>query len=175
MPRLSQETKDKILDDFHLGKSQNSLSYKYKCSPATINKICKGVVPKFKDKVNTVVSIKTDLSRESEYLNESFDKEVNEMVRKRNLVFNATEKLIVRTAEILDSNKTIEKVNVGDGVQSFEPRELNTTDLKNLSDTIDKASVTLNVNPRHSTQQINVNTQNNQVQVKEFSDFYDDQ
>ena len=64
---------------------------------------------------------------------------------------------------------------MGDGVQSFEPRELNTADLKNLSDTIDKASVTLNVNPRHSTQQINVNTQNNQVQLKEFSDFYDDQ
>ena len=47
-------------------------------------------------------------------------------------------------------NKVVDKLSCGDGVQNFEPRELNTTDLKNLSDTIDKASITLGVNQRHS-------------------------
>jgi hypothetical protein len=62
---------------------------------------------------------------------------------------------------MIEKNQVIDKISVGDGVQNFEPRELNTADLKNLSDTIDKASVTLGVNQRHSNSQVNVNTQNN--------------
>lgn len=86
---------------------------------------------------------------------------VNEQLRLKSLVFKATEKIIKKATDILDNNKVVDRVSVGDGVQQFEPRELNTTDLKNLSDTIDKASITLGVNQRHSNSQINVNTQNN--------------
>ena len=161
MAKLTDDLKDKILSDFHIGKSQNWLATNYNLSPATINKLCKGLTPKYKDKVNTVISIKSDLSQESEYQAFTFDKEVNEQLRLKNLVFKATEKIIKKATDIIDSGKVTDKLNIGDGVQQFEPRELNTTDVKNLADAIDKASITLGVNQRHSNSQINVNTQNN--------------
>ena len=39
MARLTDETRAKILDEFHLGKSQNQLALEYEVSPATINKL----------------------------------------------------------------------------------------------------------------------------------------
>ena len=162
MARLTQDTKDKILADFHIGESQNELSRKYECSPATINRICKGIKPKYKDKVNTVVSIKSDLYNESEYQSECFDKEVNDKLRRSGLVFNATEKLLKKAAQMIDKNSVVDKINVGDGVQNFEPRELNTSDFKNLIDTIDKASITLGINPRHANTNIKVDNNNTQ-------------
>jgi hypothetical protein len=161
MAKLTDDLKDKIISDFNIGKSQNWLATNYNLSPATINKLCKGLIPKYKDKVNDVISIKTELANESEYQAFTFDKEVNEQLRRKNLIFNATEKIIKKATELLEKNKVVDKISVGDGIQNFEPRELNTTDLKNLSDTIDKASITLGVNQRHSNSQINVNTQNN--------------
>lgn len=162
MAKLTDDLKDKILSDFHIGKSQNWLATNYNLSPATVNKLCKGLTPKYKDKVNDVVSIKTELANESEYQAFTFDKEVNEQLRLKNLVFKATEKIIKKATDILDSNKVVDKLNCGDGIQNFEPRELNTADLKNLSDTIDKASITLGVNQRHSSSQVIVNNSNAQ-------------
>ena len=81
MARLSSEDREKILADFHIGESQNSLAKKYGVSPATINKICKGITPKFKDKVNTVTSIKRELIEESEYQSECFDAKVNDNLK----------------------------------------------------------------------------------------------
>lgn len=81
MPRLTQETKDRILADWHIGKSQNSIAIEYECSPATVNKLCKGIEPKYKEKVNTVISIKSELARENQYQSESFDKEVNKKLK----------------------------------------------------------------------------------------------
>ena len=77
MARLTDEKRAKIIDDFHLGKSQNWLATHYEVSPATVNKLCKGVTPKYKDKLNTVSAIKSEVLQESEYLVNSFDKEVN--------------------------------------------------------------------------------------------------
>ena len=81
MARLNSEDREKILADFHIGESQNSLAKKYGVSPATINKICKGITPKFKDKVNTVTSIKRELIEESEYQSECFDAKVNDNLK----------------------------------------------------------------------------------------------
>lgn len=169
MARLTQDTRDKILADFHIGKTQNWLANEYECSPATINKLCKGVIPKFKDKVNAIVSIKTELSNESEYQSECFDKEVNDLVRKSNLIYNASEKIVKLAQDMADKNKKqvvmkvkeYSKDNGSSESLDMIEIELDTSDLKNLSDTIDKASLTLGVNQRHSNQQINVNTQNN--------------
>ena len=43
MAKLTDELKDKILSDFHIGKSQNWLATNYNLSPATVNKLCKGL------------------------------------------------------------------------------------------------------------------------------------
>ena len=160
MARLTDKQRDMIISDFNIGVSQNQLALKYECSPATINKLCKGLEPKYKDKVNTVVSIKSELSKESEYQSECFDKEVNDKIRRKGLVFNATEKLLKKASQMIDKNSVVDKINVGDGVQNFEPRELNTSDFKNLIDTIDKASITLGINPRHANTNIKVDNNN---------------
>jgi len=140
--KLTDDLKDKILADYHIGKSQNQLAKDYNYSPATINKICKGIEPKYKDKVNTVVAIKSELAEESEYQSECFDKEVNNQLRRKNLVYGVQEKAIAKAGKMLD------EIDV--------PQ-----DLKHLVDAVDKASITLGVSQRHSNQNINVNTQNN--------------
>ena len=167
MARLTDKQRDMIISDFNIGVSQNQLALKYECSPATINKLCKGLEPKYKDKVNTVVSIKSELSKESEYQSECFDKEVNDKLRREGLVFNATEKLLKKASQMIDKNLVVDKINVGDGVQNFEPRELNTSDFKNLIDTIDKASITLGINPRHAN--TNIKVDNNNLQQTNLS------
>ena len=77
MAKITDEIRAKILDEFHLGKSQNWLANEYEVSPATINKICKGITPKYKEKVNIVSSIKSEILQESKFLSVCFDKEVN--------------------------------------------------------------------------------------------------
>lgn len=171
MARLTDKQRDMIISDFNIGVSQNQLALKYECSPATINKLCKGLEPKYKDKVNTVVSIKSELSKESEYQSECFDKEVNNQLRLKQIVFNASEKLLVKATEMIKKGQTVDKINVGAGIQQIEPRELDSSDLKNLADTIDKASLTLGVNQRHSSSQVNIqNTNatqvNNNIQIE---------
>lgn len=175
MARLTDTQREHILADFHIGKSQNELAKKYECSPATINKICKGVIPKFKDKVNTVVAIKSELSNESEYQAFTFDKEVNEQLRRRNLVFGGVEKAVKKMNEIIECGMVEEKISVGDGMQKFEERKLNTSDLKNALDGYDKASVTLGINQRHANSQVNINNTNaiQQNEIKTIDDIYE--
>lgn len=81
MAKLNDELKSKILDEFHIGKSQNQLAFEYDVSPATINKLCKGLVPKYKEKVNIASAIKSEVLQESKFFSECFDKEVNKKVQ----------------------------------------------------------------------------------------------
>lgn len=83
-------------------------------------------------------------------------------LRRANLVYGASESLLKITQDLITSNNTVEKMNMGDGKQTLQDRELNTTDLKNIADTIDKTSVTLGVNQRHANSQVTVNNTNAQ-------------
>jgi hypothetical protein len=89
-------------------------------------------------------------------------KAIENEVANRIKVDNISNKILDKASQMISSNKTIEKVNVGDGMQSFQERELNSADLKNLADTVDKASVTLGVNQRHASSQVTVNNTNAQ-------------
>ena len=178
MARLTDDTRDRILSDFHIGKSQNWLAREYECSTATINKLCKGVTQKYKDKVNAVVSIKSELSQESKYQSECFDAEVNTQLRRTGIINDLTELNMDKLKTHLTNNKKLEKVSSGQGIQNLVEVPLGTSDYKEAQDAIDKASVTLGVNQRHSNQSINVNTQNNMVQLEDIknrklSDFYE--
>lgn len=102
MARLTDETRAKIVDDFHLGKSQNWLATQYEVSPATINKLCKGLIPKYKDKVNTVSAIKSEILQESEYLVNTFDKEVNARTQHLLLFQNSALKNQKKANELLE-------------------------------------------------------------------------
>ena len=134
MARLTDKKKEDILNKFHLGKSQYKLAKEFEVSPATINKICKGITPKFNDLVNEQVAINTKLSKESERLVNAFDKEVNEKTRRANLVFGFLENALKKNSEILENGYVEDKINVGDGVQRFEDRKINPKETKELID-----------------------------------------
>lgn len=81
MARLTDEQREHIVEDFHAGKSQNELAKIYKVSPATINKLCKGLTPKHVDKVNDLTRIKIELAEESEYQVNAIHREVEERTK----------------------------------------------------------------------------------------------
>ena len=86
----------------------------------------------------------------------------------RGLIFNATQKNLNRVMDMLDKNTKYEKVGVGDGVQTFEPIELNANDFKALQDAIDKASLTLGVNPRFGGTTINNANVSQEAQIQQI-------
>ena len=90
----------------------------------------------------------------------------NEVFNK-GLITNATQLILVRTMEYLSKNQKLEKINVGDGVQNFEPVGLGADDFKYCQDTIDKASITLGINPRHAN--TNIKVDNNNLQQTNLS------
>lgn len=63
---LTEGQKAIILADFHAGYSQCQLSAKYKKAKATINKLCKGVVPRNIEKVAEMVRVKDDVIEQLE-------------------------------------------------------------------------------------------------------------
>jgi len=81
MARLTDKDRELILADFHVGKSQNELAKIYEVSPATINKLCKGLVPKNAGKVNTLTRIKTEMAGQSECEVNAIEKEVDERTK----------------------------------------------------------------------------------------------
>ena len=88
MARLTDDQREKILAQFHAGASQNELAKRFEVSPATINKLCKGIEPKNVEKVNTLTRIKTELAAQSEYEVNAIHSEVEERT-KHILFFNA--------------------------------------------------------------------------------------
>ena len=88
MARLNDDQREKILADFHAGKSQRELAKRYEVSPATINSLCKGIEPKNIDKVNALTRIKTELAEQTEHEVNAVQKEVDERM-KHILFFNS--------------------------------------------------------------------------------------
>ena len=85
----------------------------------------------------------------------AFDTKVNEHLRRSNLVFEVQEKAVVKAGELIDYID-------------------NPKDLKDLIDGVDKASLTMGVNQRHSNSQVNIqNTNATQVNNNlTLDDFY---
>lgn len=107
MARLTEEEKQKILADFHAGKSQNFIAKKYEVSPATINKLCKGIEPKHVEKVKALTRINLELSEESEYEVNAIHSEVEERT-KHILFFNSAAVRNVREAMELPCSSQFE-------------------------------------------------------------------
>jgi len=99
--------------------------------------------------------------REQVFLN-CADEVADDKIRRKGLVFGGVEKALKKMNDIIEHGYVEEKINVGDGMQKFEDRKLNATDIKNALDGYDKASVTLGVNERFSSSQTQINNNNNQ-------------
>lgn len=151
MARLSDEQKEQFVADWKTGHwSQNQLAKNYNVSPATANKLCKGVEQNNAEIVNTQTRINTELADKNEYEVNSIHNAVSEKTRRANLVYGTAERLVKKIDNTISNGKRLEKVNAGDGVQQLIPVDFNASDLKNFADAIDRTAVTLEVAPRHS-------------------------
>ena len=156
MAKITNEIKEKILADFHTGKfSQRELAKKYNASKTTIANLTKGLSPKNDRLVEAQVSLLSAQSSLTATEMTAIMTAAKDEAYTRGLIFNATQKNLAKITQMLDKNTKYEKVGVGDGVQTFEPIELNANDFKALQDAIDKASLTLGVNQRAASTTIN--------------------
>ena len=156
--------------DFLSGKySHRELAKKFNMSLGTVNKLTKDVEPINEHLVNAQMSI---LTARAILPNEQMNAIMNtaqEEIYNKNLITNATQLNLVRTMEYLSNNKKLEKVSVGAGLQDLVEVGLGSDDFKQCQDAIDKASITLGVNQRHSNSQININNENNQATQNNIS------
>ena len=158
MARLTEEQKRNILAEWEVGTSQNELAKKYRVSPATINKYCKGKKQRFKEQVNTVASVKCEVARESKYLSECFDQEVNRQARQLGLIHDVAELALTRSMQMLQANKKqvmLKTAVMMDGKkidEQYTPYEvqLEAQDIKHLVEATDKVSLTVGINERHA-------------------------
>lgn len=172
MARPTKYNWEDIKKHYEAGMSQSEIVLNFECPKSSLSeKINKeGWTQNEQVKAYIKGSIevneqKANLIEQDVRIVEIADSIVDEHSRRRNLVFNATELLVKRATTMIKENKTTDKISVGAGIQQIEPRELDSSDLKNLADTIDKASLTMGVNQRHSNSQVNIQntnaTQNN--------------
>lgn len=87
----------------------------------------------------------------------------------KSALFSTVALNIARVNQNLQKNTKLEKVSVGDGVQHFEEVGLGSSDYKNHQETLDKASITLGINQRHSNSQVNIQNTNAQQTNIELS------
>lgn len=179
MARPSKHNWEEIRKHYEAGKNQAEIVLEFECPKSSLSEKIKSENWIQSEQVKAYIKgslevneQKANLIEQDVRIVEIADNIIDEQTRRKGLIFNATEALMKRTKAIIDKNQTVEKLSCGDGVQNFEPRELNTTDLKNLAETIDKASITLGVNQRHSNQQINIANSNNLQNNISLNDFY---
>lgn len=106
-------------------------------------------------------TIRKKIATLEDYEIKYLDEIIQDEAKIRSLLFSTTALNVIRINEDLQQNMKYEKVSCGDGVQNLEPVKLSASDYKNAQEALDKASITLGINQRHSNSQINVNTQNN--------------
>lgn len=133
MARLTDKQREDIRNQLILGESQYSIARDYEVSSATVNKIFKTITEDefLVKEVKGEIAIKSKLSSQSESLVKAFDNKVNDELRRQNLVFNASEKALVKLSSLIDDVDEAQ-------------------DMKHIVDAIDKASITLGVNQRHA-------------------------
>ena len=153
---------------YKAGMSQTEIVKKFQCPKSSLSERIKKEKWEQSEQAKSYISDsiaineqKANLIEQDERVVEIADNIIDEQTRRRGLLFNGVEKAVKKMNDIIEHGLVEEKINIGDGMQKFEERKINTSDVKNALDGYDKASLTLGVNQRHSNQQINVNTQNN--------------
>lgn len=132
---INQEVWDKAKEYFEAGLSLSEIVLRTEISKAQISKKSKAENWQKGNEKKQLISQAIEVASKKETLKETallvHNEIVNEQLRRQKLVFNASEKIIAKATKMID---TIESA----------------TDLKALSDTVDKTSITLGVNERHA-------------------------
>lgn len=123
--------------------------------------------------VHTIIKQK-EIQKEKETLNSTQRKHYDAVflteVQSANLALNANHELLLKIHSDIKSGMKVEKINVGDGIQQFEPIAHGSSDHVNHAKAIQTISDNLGITSRHANSQINVqtNTQvnNNELQIE---------
>lgn len=97
------------------------------------------------------------------------DNIAEEKIIAKGKVFGYVHTALKKMNEIVEHGRVEEKINIGDGMQRFEERKLNTSDIKNALDGYDRAAITLELAPRHSSQSINIQNTNATQNISELT------
>lgn len=171
MAKLTDRKRNNIVAKWKTGVyTQRELAKTYNVDVATINKIVKEIPKENADLVEAGVVFEnakrsTKSQQEISEINKAIEyrlkKEFSED-NKRVKVYDLSYKLIDVVEDLLKNKKVKEKINVGIGVQEFQERDLNTSDVKNISDTISQIGKTLSVVDNKETVINNANLQENE-------------
>ncbi len=157
MAKLTNNDKELILADFHTGYyTVRQLADRYNVSHTAIHNITKGLEAKHREKVDTLISINTELQSESLQEVDSVKKVVDDVLRRQNAVYSVTEKALRIADKLLDQTDTM-------------------NDVKLAVELADRASLTMKINERHAPKSdTNIAVQTNtQVNNRSLDDFYD--
>ena len=170
MAKITDRKRNNIVAKWKTGVyTQRELAKTYNVDVATINKIVKEIPKENADLVEAGVVFEnakksTKSQQEISEINKAIEyrlkKEFSED-NKRVKVYDLSYKLIDVVEDLLKNKKVKEKINVGIGVQEFQERDLNTSDVKNISDTISQIGKTLSVVDNKETVINNANVQEN--------------
>lgn len=175
MAKLTPKDELNLIADWKTGRySQRDLASKYVCSKGKVSQLTEGIE---KAKNDHLVNAQISLLSARAYLS---DEEMTAImttaqneVYNLGLVTNATQLNLIRTNQYLAKNEKVEIVKLNtytdgrlDGqVVDLVKVGLGADDFKYCQDTIDKASITLGINQRHSNSQVNIQNTNNQSNV----------
>lgn len=175
MAKLTDRKRNNIVAKWKTGVyTQRELAKTYNVDVATINKIVKEIPKENADLVEAGVVFEnakksTKSQQEISEINKAIEyrlkKEFSED-NKRVKVYDLSYKLIDVVEDLLKNKKVKEKINVGIGVQEFQERDLNTSDVKNISDTISQIGKTLSVVDNKETVINNANVQSNETAMQ---------
>lgn len=165
---LSTRKKNIIIADWKTGAfTKKELEKKHKISFKTLDKLVNGIPTSNSEAVEVIAQsemVKNSIKNPVEL------KAVENVVKNKLMVDNMTSKVLDKLNAFIDKGKAQKVITEGHGKGFSSARvvehDLQPVDYKNIVDTIDKASITLNVNERHSKNSVEVNNQNVQENKK---------
>ena len=177
MARPSKYNWKEIKKHYEAGKTQAEIVLEFECPKSSLSERIKKEGWTQNEQVKSYIKgsvevseLKANLIEQDSRVVEIADKMVDDEIRRRGLIFDATEKIIQASSKLLQKNskqvviKVKEYSKAGGSSESLDTieQELDPQDLKNLAETVDKASITLGVNQRHANSQVTVNNSNAQ-------------
>ena len=155
MARLTDDQRELILADFHTGQyTIRQLASMHKIGKTTISNITKGIKPKHKDKVDTIVAVKTELYEESGHEVDAVNREIEE--RTKHLVLFQTSAARNQVA----ANKVLKKI---EDKEKAEEKDLYSLDAHSRITQRNKETVL----GKDKTVDVGVAIQNNTIVAKE--------
>lgn len=164
---ISKESWKRAKAYFEAGKSLNFIHDKLKISKSAISRKAKKdewekcKTQPLKDAVVELeaekatheakkATVTQQLATLEDYEVEILGELIEDETKIKSLLTNATVLNLVRINQALKDNTKVEKIGIGEGMQTFQEVNLGSSDFKQLQEAIDKASITLGVNQRHA-------------------------